>query len=293
MSTPRSWGRCGPLPGVCAVTDCVPSADAKDITSVADALSLTALSNNAYLADPVRSGRRALYGGQLLAQAARAAAHTVAEDRVLHSVHAYFLRPGQPHEPIVYRVQRDSDGRSYSTRRVTAAQGSDILTLSCSFVRPKPGPEYQAATMPAVAAPADSPAYPLDPQRMFDVEALVPEDPRPFHRWPARLWVRAREPLGEDANDRACALAFLSDVCTGLSLAPHVQDVGLLPSIDHAVWMHRPAQPTEWMLLDLDPVTTGGGRGVYTGQIFTADGTLVATLAQESLFDPERGAAPS
>jgi acyl-CoA thioesterase-2 len=271
------------------MTDSAGSTDIDSPTHLAELLDLTALSPTTYLADPVRTGRRPLFGGQLVAQAMRAAAHTVPEGRVLHSMHAYFIRPGLPHEPIVFRVVRDTDGGRYSTRRVTATQSADILSLSCSFVRPKEGPEYQALSMPTVQSPADSPAYPLDPQRLFDLEARQPEDSRPWHRWPARLWVRIREPLQADPNDAACALAFLSDMCTGLSRAPDVQDVGLMPSIDHSVWLHRPAQPNEWMLLDLEPVSTAGGRGVYTGHLFAADGTLLATLAQESLFDPARG----
>jgi acyl-CoA thioesterase-2 len=272
------------------VTDCVPSVDGNGPTSIAQLLALTPLSPNAYLTEPVVKGRRALFGGQLLAQAIRAAAHTVPDGRVLHSMHGYFVRPGQPREPIVLRVQRDTDGRRYSTRRVTATQSTDILQVSCSFVHPKPGPDYQADTMPSVPPPDGLPDYPLDPDRLFDLEARLPEDPRPWYRWPARLWVRVREPLSDNANELACAMVFLSDLCTGLSRAPHVQDVGLLPSIDHAVWLHRLAHPNDWMLLDLDPVTTAAGRGVYSGRVFTADGTLLATLVQESLFDPSRGA---
>jgi acyl-CoA thioesterase-2 len=273
------------------MTEDLGSADVDGPTSFAQRLALTPLSANAYLAEPVRSGRRPLFGGQLIAQAIRAAAHTVPEGRVLHSMHAYFLRPGQPHQPIVLRVQRDTDGGRYSVRRVTATQAGDILQVSCSFVNPKPGPDYQEVAMPLVAPPEGLPHYPLDPERLFDLEARVPEDQLPWHRWPARLWVRIREPLGEDLNDRACAMTFLSDLCTGLSRAPDVHEVGLLPSIDHAIWLHRPAHPNEWMLLDLDPVTTAAGRGVYTGRIFSVEGALLATLVQESLFDPARGKA--
>jgi acyl-CoA thioesterase II len=271
------------------VTDNAESADVSGPTSFAQLLALTRLSPNAFLTEPVSTGRRPLFGGQLIAQAIRAAANTVPDDRILHSMHAYFLRPGQPHQPIVLRVQRDTDGGRYSVRRVTATQSNDILQVSCSFVRPKPGPDYQAVAMPEVAPPDGLPDYPLDPERLFDLEARLPEDPRPWYRWPTRLWVRVREPLREDLNDRACALTFLSDMCTGLSRAPDIQEVGLLPSIDHTVWLHRPAHPNDWMLLDLDPVTTAAGRGVYTGRVFTAEGTLLATLVQESLFDPARG----
>lgn len=119
---------------------------------------------------------------------------------------------------------------------------------------------------------------------MLDVEARVPHDPEQFHRWPTRLWVRVGRGLQGDANLHASALAFISDLCTGLSKAPSVDQVGILPSIDHALWIHRPVNLNDWVLMDLLPESTTNGRGSYTGRIFGPDGTLAATLAQESLF---------
>jgi acyl-CoA thioesterase-2 len=121
-------------------------------------------------------------------------------------------------------------------------------------------------------------------------EVRVPKDSRPWYRWPARLWLRIREPLDDDPNVQACGVVCLSDLCTGLSRAPRVEQAGLLPSLDHVVWLHRGGRVDDWLLVDLMPLATGGGRGVYAGQIYDQAGTLLATLAQESLFDTERGA---
>jgi acyl-CoA thioesterase II len=265
--------------------------DATVPTSLAQALELTPLSGDVFLAPAVGdTGRLGMFGGQLVAQAIRAAAHTVPNGRIVHSMHAYFLRPGSSREPIVFRVHRDPDGGRYSTRRVVVSQGSEICSLTASFVAPKDGPEFQASEMPQSAAPEQLPVYQLDARRTFDLEARLPDDPQPWHRWPTRLWGRIREPLGEDPNIHACALMFLSDMGTGLSKAPAVNEVGILPSLDHAVWLHRQFSANDWMLLDLSPEATAGGRGIYSGRVFDRAGTLLATLAQESLFDRRRPA---
>ncbi|WP_319447712.1 MULTISPECIES: acyl-CoA thioesterase [unclassified Mycobacterium] len=260
-------------------------------TTVAEALTLVSLSRNRFLAPAVSdSGRRRLYGGQVAAQALRAASLTVDDGRVAHSIHGYFLQAGDASKPIALHVERDRDGGRYSARRVTATQGEAIiLSMSCSFTRAKEGDPFQAVTMPAVQSPAELQTYELNTARTFDLEARIPEDSEPWYRWPARLWLRIREPLDDDPNVQACGVVFLSDLCTGLSRAPQVELAGLLPSLDHAVWLHRAGRPNDWLLADLIPLATGGGRGVYTGQLYDQAGTLVASLAQESLFDTERG----
>jgi acyl-CoA thioesterase II len=260
-------------------------------TSVAEILSLISLTSNRFLARAISdTGRRRLYGGQVAAQALRAASLTVADGRVAHSIHCYFLHAGDASQPIVFEVERDRDGGRYSARRVTAAQGDTIIfSMACSFARANSGADFQADTMPAVQMPAELETYQLDAARTFDLEARVPEDSEPWYRWPARLWLRIREPLDDDPNVQACGVVFLSDLCTGLSRAPQVEQAGLLPSLDHAVWLHRGGRADDWLLVDLMPLATGSGRGVYTGQIYDQAGTLLASLAQESLFDTERG----
>lgn len=260
-------------------------------TSVAEVLNLRRLSHDRFLAEPVSSaGRRTVYGGQVAAQALRAASLTVPDGRIAHSMHAYFLLAGDASRPIELRVERDRDGGRYSGRRVTAVQHDAVMfAMSCSFSQPKHGADFQASSIPPVRGPGELETYQLNASRTFDLEARVPEDPDPWHRWPARLWLRIREPLADDPNVRACGVVFVSDLCTGLSRAPLVEQAGLLPSIDHAVWLHRDGNPNDWLLVDLNPLATAGGRGVYSGQIFDQNGTLLTSLAQESLFDITRG----
>lgn len=267
-----------------------PSCPGPPPTTVAEVLRLKALPHQRFMADPVGVARRPLYGGQVAAQALRAASLTVPDDRVAHSLHAYFLSAGDARAPIAFTVERDRDGGRYSGRRVTAHQaGAVILSMSCSFSRPKDaGTGYQALAMPDAQLPGDLEAYRLDASRTFDLEACVPADPGPCYRWPARLWLRIREPLDDDPNVRACGVVFLSDLCTGLSRVPQSADTALLTSLDHAVWLHHSRTPNDWLLVDLQPLSVSGGRGVYSGQIFDRRGTLAASLTQESLFDGVR-----
>jgi acyl-CoA thioesterase-2 len=256
-------------------------------TTVGEVLRLKPLPHDRFSAEPSSTtGRRTIYGGQVSAQALRAASLTVPDDRVAHSMHAYFLRAGDASRPIELSVERDRDGGRYSGRRVTATQDDSVIfSMACSFSRPKDGAEFQAVQLPAVQPPGELATYALNASRTFDLEARLPHAPDPWLRWPARLWLRIRDPLPDDPNVRACGVVFLSDLCTGLSRAPLVELAGLLPSLDHAVWLHRAGDPNDWLLVDLNPLATSGGRGVYSGHIFGERGTLLASLAQESLFD--------
>lgn len=254
-------------------------------TRIAEALDLLPVSADVFLTKPASStDRRGLYGGQLAAQALQAAVHTVSPDRLAHSLHSYFLRPGDARAPVQLRVHCDRDGRQYSTRRVLATQnGATIMHLAASFQTPQPGPDFQATTIPEARDPDTLPAFSLD-ERMLDLEARVPHDPGRWHRWPARLWLRVRDLPDAEPNTHACALTFLSDMCTGLSKAPRVEQAGVLPSLDHSIWLHRPARTDDWVLLDLQPESTASGRGMYTGRLYDRRGRLIASLAQESLF---------
>ena len=261
-------------------------------TTVSEVLTLQHLPHDRFVADPVSvTGRRTIYGGQVAAQSLRAASLTVPDYRIAHSLHGYFLAAGDASAQVELRVDRDRDGGRYSGRRVTAHQGGQVIfSMACSFSRPKAdAAEFQAMDMPAAQRPGGLETHELNASRTFDVEARVPDDPDPWYRWPARLWLRIREPLQDDPNVRACGVVFLSDLCTGLSRAPQIENVGLMPSIDHAVWLHRGANPNDWLLVDLNPLATAGGRGVYSGQIYDERGGLLASLTQESLFDVGRG----
>ncbi|MBD0863569.1 thioesterase family protein [Gordonia sp. zg691] len=253
--------------------------------TVAEALSLVDAGDDVFVAAPASADDpRGLYGGRLTAQALRAAALTIPDGRLAHSLHCYFLVPGDATKPITFTVSRERDGGRYSVRRVVAHQdGVDILHLAASFQRDQPGADYQAEDMPATEPPHALTPVPQDP-RMLDLDVRVPHDGDLYHRWPTRLWIRITEPLADDPNLRICGLVFISDMCTGLSKAPMVKQVGILPSIDHSVWVHRPGDPNRWMLMDLAPESTSSGRGLYTGRIYDEGQVLLANLAQESLF---------
>jgi acyl-CoA thioesterase II len=226
-----------------------------------------------------------MYGGQVAAQALRAAAATVAGDRQPHSLHGYFLNGGDASRRVLLTVHLDRDGNSYSNRRVTAVQdGAAIFSMVASFHVPEPGQDYQAHQIPQVAGPDELPDWRM-PTRMRGVDMRVPEQPKPDQRRPSRIWLRPRHPLPDDIM-HACALTYLSDMCDGLRLVPGNLTSGPLPSIDHSVWIYRKIALDDWVLLDLHPESAHSGRGVYTGQIFARDGTLAAGIAQESVYRP-------
>ncbi|MGN6677804.1 MAG: acyl-CoA thioesterase [Streptosporangiaceae bacterium] len=251
-----------------------------------DVISLERIEADLFRSRVVYDDQFGLYGGQVAAQALQAAAQTVAPGRHPHSLHGYFLSRGDPSRRVLLMVNRDRDGRSYSNRRVIAVQnGVVIFNMAASFHGTEDGPDYQAHQVPSVAAPENSPEL-SGRTRMLGIEIRVPEQPAPGQDWPSRVWMRTREQLA-DETVRACALTYISDMFTGLASVPGIDQVGPVTSIDHAVWFHRRAALDEdWVLMDLLPESTGGGRGMYTGRIFARDGSLVAGIAQESLFRP-------
>jgi acyl-CoA thioesterase II len=248
-----------------------------------DLLTLERIEDNLFRSGVITSEPGGLYGGQVAAQALRAGAETVPAGRHAHSCHGYFLSRGDASRPVVLIVHRDRDGGSYSNRRVIAVQdGTVIFNMVASFHAGEPGFDYQAHSAPAVTPPEELPGsiagFPL-----IGVEARIPEQPRPDQPWPSRAWLRARDPLPDDTL-HACALTYVSDMFSGLAQVPGVTYTGPLTSIDHAVWFYRPVPLDDWVLMELQPESTAGGRGTYTGRIFGRDGRLAASIAQESLF---------
>jgi acyl-CoA thioesterase II len=224
-----------------------------------------------------------LYGGQVAAQALRAAAETVPAERRPHSLHGYFLSRGDPSRRVLLMVNRDRDGRSYSNRRVIAVQnGVVIFNMAASFHIAEDGPDYQAPAIPVVPGPEGLPDL-TGRTRMLGIDIRIPPQPTPGQEWPSRVWMRTREQLASE-TEHACALTYISDMFTGLASVPAMSQVGPVTSIDHAVWFYRQARLADWVLMDLQPESTSGGRGMYTGRIFTAGGALAAGIAQESLF---------
>jgi len=250
-----------------------------------DLLSLERIEADLFRTQIVFDDPYGLYGGQVAAQALAAAAHTVPDGRMPHSLHGYFLSRGDASRPVLLTVNRDRDGRSYSNRRVIAVQnGVVIFNMAASFHVTEEGTDYQASSMPEVARPeglTDSSGE----IRLIGVEVRVPEQASPGQEWPSRVWMKCREKLGDDIM-HACALTYISDMFTGLATVPGIENVGPVTTLDHAVWFYRPAVLDDWVLMDLAPVSTAGGRGMYMGRIFSRDGTLAAGIAQESLFRP-------
>ncbi len=246
-----------------------------------------------------------VFGGQVLAQSVMAAGGTVDGDRPIHSLHAYFLRPGDSAQPIRFAVERMNDGRSFSARRVHAIQhGSTILSMITSFQRPAVGLDH-GEPMPAAPDPATLPTVAEvlsgidDPVARFwssrraidlrHVEGPIYVRPGGQRAAQQRVWLRATARLPDDPLLHAAVLAYCSDYSV---LEPVLRRHGLAwsdprlraASLDHAMWFHRPARADEWTLYTETSPSASGGRGLAIGQMYSGDGRLVASVAQEGML---------
>jgi len=276
-----------------------------------DLLDLETIDLNLFRGKQPHTKMQRVFGGQVAAQALVAAARTAPERMQVHSMHSYFLRPGDTAVPIVYDVERVRDGRSFATRRVLARQhGRPIYALTASFQVDEEGLEHQDA-MPQVPSPEEA----------FDVSAAMrsAEDTERREEWlrewsalelrhagdsrpggaladgehPAvvRYWIKVADRLPDQVLLHRAALTYVSDMTLlGATLVPH----GLHPSsrgvqaasLDHTVWFHKPHRADEWLLYDQTSPVAAGGRGLALGRLFTQDGRLVASVAQEGLIRP-------
>lgn len=251
-------------------------------------LDLEALDTNLFRGrhGPDAKIRTSLYGGQVAAQALRAATATVPPERVAHSLHGYFLRPGLVDRPVIFEVDRDRDGGSFSARHVRAVQAGEVIfSMLASFHVPADGPTFD--DVPRGGRP--------DPEGLSARHPAMFVDAREVTRTRIEgdrvilsdcLWVRAVQPLPDDPVIHACVLTYVSDFGSGFG---QVDVPGLAPggpSIDHSVWFHEPIRADDWMLLELQPSKAHSDRGVYRGSISTRDGTLGLVLAQEILLRP-------
>ena len=234
-----------------------------------------------------------IYGGLVVAQALWAATQTVHQGHGIHSLHAYFILGGDLAEPVRYEVDRVRNGRSFTTRRVVARQSAGaILTLACSFQVDEGGPESQSAVFPTDVPPHDELSGELDAG--VEIRPLDTPDPPPR----SRMWARYPTSLGDDPRLQTCGLAYVSDVNpmgavtrSHPDFQPDHEDWGgefMGASLDHAVWFHRPVRSDEWMFVDMTGHGLIGSRGLATGPVFSADGTHVATIAQEGLLRTRR-----
>jgi acyl-CoA thioesterase len=231
-----------------------------------------------------------VFGGLIAAQALSVAYATVDPARFAQSAHGYFLRRANPGTPIEFEVLRDTDGRSFSARRVTVMQeGLPIFTMLCSFHVPEVTTEILRPMPDDVPPPTSLPLetfVPIDDG--FEIRCVLPEtsDHEEDTRVPARMWVRVKGPLPEDPIVHDCLLFYASDIGTAWNIRS-LSHLRVTTSLDHAIWLHRrPIRMDEWHYIDLQPGGFIDARGVYMGQIWHHDGTHVASVAQENLLRP-------
>ncbi|MEO8668312.1 MAG: acyl-CoA thioesterase II [Bauldia sp.] len=280
---------------------------ANAVDSLLSILDLEPLEHNLFRGRSPQSGWQRVFGGQVIGQALVAAARTV-EGRSAHSLHGYFMRPGDPKVPIIYEVDRIRDGKSFNTRRVVAIQhGEAIFTMAASFQIEEPGLSHQIP-MPDVPPPESLPSE-ADLKKLFldSAPAVVRrywERERPIEIRPVdlrhyvsrdvldpvqRVWVKATHPLPDDPGIHRCVLAYASDMTLldtalfahGRTIFDHDLQVA---SLDHALWFHRPFRADEWLLYAEDSPSASGARGLTRGSLFSRDGTLVASVMQEGLI---------
>ncbi|MCB1472312.1 MAG: acyl-CoA thioesterase II, partial [Rhodobiaceae bacterium] len=276
------------------------------VDQLLDTLDLERLEENLFRGRSPQSSWQRVFGGQVIGQALVAATRTVA-DWQCHSLHGYFLLPGDPTVPIIYEVDRIRDGKSFTTRRIVAIQhGRAIFSMAASFQRPETGLDYQAQ-MPDVPPPDALPSdtelkekylqHATEPVRRYWMRER-PIEVRPtslehfFSSKPTQpvrnVWIRTSGALPDDPSLHQCVLAYASDLMLlDTSMLAHGRSVFdddiQAASLDHAMWFHRPFRADEWLLYCQDSTSSCSSRGFNRGSIYTSDGVLVASVAQEGL----------
>ncbi|WP_252192944.1 acyl-CoA thioesterase II [Rhizobium sp. CSW-27] len=285
-----------------------PAATLSPMDELIDTLDLERLEENLFRGLSPQVGWQRVFGGQVIAQALMAAQRTTPDDRFVHSLHAYFLLPGDPKVPIVYQVERLRDGSSFTTRRVTGIQhGRAIFAMSVSAQIEEPGYDHQT-DMPAVKKPEELMSE-EDFQKVFLAQApdMVkrywgrkrPVEIRPVSlvhyisdeklKPEQHMWVRATGAVPDDRHYQAAVLAYLSDM-TLLDTSLYAHGTTIFhpaiqaASIDHAMWFHRPTRLDDWLLYSQDSPSTSGARGMTRGALYDRSGALVASVAQEGLI---------
>jgi acyl-CoA thioesterase II len=283
----------------------------KSTAELLELLNLETIEQNIFRGQNYQAPWKRVFGGQVLAQSIHAAHRSIPEDRVLHSMHAYFLLTGDISVPIIYEVDRSRDGGSFTTRRVVAIQkGKPIFITAASFQKRKDGFDHQI-DIPDVPKPKDLKTniellkdlkhkdpelykrYTLErPIEFRPVEVSNPLDPKksePFRH----VWLKAKERLPDDLRVHQEILTYASDYnLLGTAILPHRENLAgkemFFASLDHAMWFHRPFRADEWLLYQLDSPSASNARGFTRGNIFTEDGVLVASVVQEGLMDYRR-----
>lgn len=285
------------------------------VRTLLEILDLEPLEVNLFRGRSPQVGWQRVFGGQVIGQALVAATRTV-ETSPVHSLHAYFLLPGDPNVPIIYEVDRIRDGKSFTTRNVTAIQhGHAIFSMLVSFHRDEPGFSHQAE-MPKVPGPDELPddaeirktILPMMPEAVrnyYERDRPIELRPVEFERYISRkhhdpnfhVWIRSTAPLPDDPAIHQCVLAYASDMTLlDTSLIPHgctVFDPAIqAASLDHALWFHRHFRADQWLLYTQDTPNASGARGLSRGLIFSREGKLVASVMQEGLIRQARERSP-
>ncbi|WP_067650773.1 acyl-CoA thioesterase [Nocardia harenae] len=251
-------------------------------TALTEVLRLERIDRDLFRSVQLFDSSHPLYGGQVMAQALLACGATVTgAGRVPHSLHGYFLRRGDAARPVLYRVECDRDGRAYSARRGVAVQdGEVVFSMSASFRTATAGAEHTGAEVLPLLSPGQCAPVAVRPE--IALEARVQDWSCAQRSYPARFWVRPKGDLPQnDPLLHAAAIAYASDFSTGLARTVGGQVLG--PSLDHALWFHRPPLWNDWLFADLGAGRTAGKRGWYTGSLL-AGGEIVASLAQEMAY---------
>ena len=282
-----------------------PEALAADLV---DLLDVEEIDTDLYRGRRSKGGVGRVFGGQVIAQALQAAQRSTDAPKVAHSLHAYFMRPGDENFPIIYRVVRDFEGRSFATRRVIAMQrGAPILNLACSLQVSEEGFHHQDA-MPDVPPPESLPTEAelraRDAVHLPEKQRRMVTRPRPIEMRPVfprkwfnptpsepiqHSWFRVIAPIGDDPAMHRAVLSYASDMALlGTCMLPHGVNWTTpgfqSASLDHSIWLHEDFRADEWLLYATDSPWAGHARGMNRGQVFTQDGRLVATVAQEGLI---------
>lgn len=278
------------------------------VAELLDILDLEPLEHNLFRGRSPKTGWQRVFGGQVIGQALVASQRTVPEDRFVHSLHGYFMRPGDPSVPIIYEVDRIRDGRSFNTRRVVAIQhGKAIFSMSSSYQILEPGLDYH---MP-MSKQADPETLMSRSELNEKFSEYAPESVREYWKKvrpiemratsyehflsdkklapEQHVWMKATAPIPDDPALQAAVLAYASDMTLlDTSLYPHGRKVFepeiQTASLDHAMWFHRPVNINDWILFSQDTPSSAGARGFNRGSLYTRDGLLVASCAQEGLI---------
>jgi len=265
------------------------------VVDLAELLRVARLDDDTFVGRCLPGFAGRVFGGQVVAQALRAATCVAPEGRAVQSLHSWFLRPGDPGTDVTYLTTVLKDGRSLTTVRIDGTQdGRTIATATASFHAAEPGVDYQAAAPPAaapelcsavdLALPGTNPEVRLPVELRYPGAASTSSEPAPPHQL---TWLRSRTTLGDDPAVHACALTYCSDLTLTRTAHMPLRRPGVVrvgASLDHTVWFHRPFRADEWLLLDQRTSSFARARSLSHGQVFTADGALVASVVQEALL---------